>query len=59
MNGRAIRRLGIAAGLAPDLTGDAAGVLEKINAMPALERQKLKELVDWVEDYERHEYFEG
>lgn len=30
--------------------------LEKINKLPSHAKAKLKELTDWVEDYEKNEY---
>lgn len=53
MNNRAAHRLAIAARLLhlPEHTD----VLDHINAMPQAERDHLRGLVDWVEDYEREE----
>lgn len=33
----------------------AHAILDLIKALPPAERQKLREQVDWVQDYERHE----
>lgn len=50
---RGQQRLRIAAGLLR--LPDGADVMAAINALPVEKRQRLKELVDWVEDYERQE----
>jgi len=50
---RGQRRLRIAAGLMRLPNG--ADVMAAINQLPVEKRQHLKELVDWVEDYERQE----
>lgn len=50
---RAVRRLEIAA----DLMGWLRDVpiLDRIKALESADRERLRGVVDWVEDYERHE----
>lgn len=50
---RAAHRLVIAARLMALPAG--ANVMDRIRALPPLEREHLRGLVDWVEDYERTE----
>lgn len=61
---RAKRRLRLAmqCGLLPgSLKKDQAEdeILRAVNQLPVGARQRLKELVDWVEDYEKHEHSFG
>lgn len=53
MLGRGARRLEIARKLL-SLPEDA-DVMKHIEAMPLEEREHLRGLVDWVEEYEKHE----
>ena len=51
MNPRARERLLIAGGLFKKQTTDLDEIKAKIDAMPDNYRQRLKEMVDWVEEY--------
>lgn len=51
MNPRARNRLLIAGGLFKKQTTDLDEIKAKIDAMPENYRQRLKEMVDWVEEY--------
>ena len=51
MNPRARERLLIAGGLFKKKTTDLDEIRAKIDAMPDNYRQRLKEMVDWVEEY--------
>lgn len=55
--GRAEQRLEIASRLLRLPKG--ADVMKRINAMPPDEREELRGLVDWVEDYENYEQAMG
>jgi len=52
---RGQRRLIIAGRLMRPEAKDAAEALERIKAMPKAEADALREMVDWVEDYETGE----
>lgn len=51
MNPRARERLLIAGGFFKKKTKDLDKIKTKIDAMPENYRQRLKEMVDWVEEY--------
>ena len=51
--GRAEQRLEIARRLLK--LPEGANVMQHINAMPPVEREELRGLVDWVEEYENYE----
>lgn len=51
MTPRARERLLIAGGLFKNKTTDLDEIKAKIDAMPENYRQRLKEMVDWVEEY--------
>lgn len=55
--GRAKQRLEIARRLLR--LPEGANVMQHINAMPPDEREELRGLVDWVEDYENYEQAMG
>lgn len=62
VNFKAVRRLKIAEGLmiSDALMGDVGPqspetILQHINCLDASQKSRLKELVDWVEDYCNHE----
>lgn len=58
MSVRAQRRLALAMGMLSVKPGPqirAEDALCIVNALPPEEKQRLKELVDWAEEYERYE----
>jgi hypothetical protein len=55
--GRAEQRLEIARRLLR--LPEGSDVMQRINAMPPDEREELRGLVDWVEDYENYEQAMG